>query len=762
MAIATWRAQNSFSGGVISEKMFGRVTLEQYQDSVAKLINMKAMPHGGVTRRSGTVYGWTCKDQVNPVRVIAFEYSSNLSYVLEFGAGYIRFGKDGSLVVDGSGDPIELVTDYTADEVMQLKFVQLADIMWIVHENHRPVKLIRYSDTEWYLDPVAFIDGPYLQVNTSNVTLVASAASGSVTLTAANGAAIISAVNDLRTGLASGMPVFIPVIVFTTDVSHGLTSGETITISGVTGLTDLNGTWEVTVETKTTAYVKKLSTQTYTGPSGVISPKVFVSTDVGRLIRIWDSSASAWGWGEITAYSSPSSVTATVVENTFPVLAETLWRLGKFSDTTGWPGAVMLYEQRIFYASCPASKQSFDGSQVDKLDWFQTAADETLLATDAIGWTLFSQKVDNIAWLIPGRGGLAVGTSGGCWIITGAGGKDDPLTPNSINAKKHAAIGVDSLVRPVAIDNAVIFVDKASRRIHEFAYLWQEDSFRAPDLTILADHLLIDTTVADMDVQGTEKIIWVVMGDGRLIGLTYLRAENIVAWHEHITGATLGGDGAFESVCCATEVRDEVPYFVVRREIDGSTVKYVEYLEPSWDSNDVTLSVFLDSSVKFTNSPASATVSGLDHLEGETVWALADGKVCTGLTVAAGEVTLPFDAEEGCVGLMFFSDVETLPIELANEASGSTVGRVKDIGKTNLRVTKSHGCKMGRTFDSLDEVLFNEETVFDAAPALFSGEKTLDKLEGQPSTDVRVCIRQDLPLPLTINSLVTRLLITED
>ena len=755
MGVEVWRSQNSFAGGIISEKMFGRVELEQYQDSVAILTNNKVLPQGGFTRRSGTKFGWEVK--YSPLawttRLIPFEFSADDSYIVEASDLYFRFGKDGSLLFDGLA-PVELVTPYTKDQVRDLRYVQSADTMWIVHPAHQPRKLLRYSDTEWYLDPVSFIDGPYLPINSSAITMVASAATGSVTVTAL--ASTVSVVNASSGGTGK--------IRIDTDIAHGLTGGETVTLTGIVGTVEANGTWTATVISNFTFTINVTFVNLYIS-GGAIGPNVFAATDVGRHIRIWEATGAKWAWGEISGYTSNAIVTVEVIENSFPIVDTLLWRLGKFSDTTGWPAAVMLHEQRVAYAGAPLNRQDVDFSQTNQFNWFQTAADETLLDTDALSWSLFSNQVDNISWMIPARGGLAIGTSGGCWIMTGAGGKDDPLTPSSVNASKHEAIGVSQDVQANSMDNAVIFVDKAGRRVHEFAYLWEDDTYRAPDLTILSDHLTRAAKIIDFDVQKTSKVIWFALDDGSMIGLTYMRAENVVAWHYHQFAATSGGYGKVKSIAAVTETAEEVPYFLIEREVNGSTVQYVEYLQEDFDGVDISLAFFLDSGVSGTMPADGVTITGLGHLEGETIFALINGRVVPNLVVTGGAVTSPVTFTLGdnyIAGLNYFSDVETLPLELSNIKSGSTVGRVKDVGKTSVRVTDSYGAKMGRTFVDMEEVVFNDNLIMGSPPTLFSGEKSLDKIEGHPATDVRICIRQDIPLPLTVNSLVTRLLITED
>lgn len=756
-----WRSQNSFIGGIYSEKMHGRVELEGYQNAVADMFNAKVMPHGGFTRRTGTKFAWECKG-TDRTRIIEFQYSSGDTYILEVGDEYMRFGKNGSQIEDG-GTPVELITPWPETEVFELHVVQSADVMWICHPSYRPYKLLRYSDTEWYLDPVAFVDGPYLPLNTTGVTLVSSAASGTgVTITAANGATI----TNVSIGWKGLLPIYTRV---TCSTGHGLKPGDTVTIAGVTGFTALNGTWTVENAGETQFDVNLVYTGGYTG-GGTLSADVFASTDVGRLVRIFESGGSLWSWAEITAYTNAWTVTADIVSaNPMPIVATTQWRLGKFSDTTGWPASVSLYELRNVYGGAEVALQDVDFSQTDAFDYFETAPDGNILDSDAMAWSLFSGEVDTVEWMYPTRAGLAVGTNGGCWIMTGAGGQDQPMTPTSINAKKHTYIPVHRTIQPKGFDNAVLFVDKEGKRLHEFAYLWQEDSYRAPDLIVLADDLTLGKLIYDVAAQRVKKHVWMVLNDGSFLGLTYMRAEGIVAWHRHEL-ATTDSDYpvAVKSVAAAVESDSkEIVYFVTQRRVNGSLVQYVEYMEEDNESGNIEDEYFLDCGITDLASPADTTVTGLDHLEGEPVWALVDGKVVktasdgSALVVSGGSITLPYAGSTRHVGINFFSDVESLPLEAFDDGRGSTIGRVKDLGKTAIKVTRSYGAKIGRSFDEMTEVLFNEDLVVGGTPEYFSGEKAVDKMDGNPDTDVRICIRQDVPLPLTVNAVVTRFDTTE-
>ena len=57
--------------------------------------------------------------------------------------------KEGGIIVDNNGEPIEIETGYTRDQLADLNYTQSADILYLAHSAHRPSKLERYSHTDW-------------------------------------------------------------------------------------------------------------------------------------------------------------------------------------------------------------------------------------------------------------------------------------------------------------------------------------------------------------------------------------------------------------------------------------------------------------------------------------------------------------------------------------------------------------------------------------------------------------------------------------
>ena len=91
----------NFRAGEFSPRLEGRIDLQKYNEAAKELTNMVSFPQGGITRRPGSYYAGASKDG-GKIRLINFEFSGEQAYVLEFGANYIRFYKDGGLLTEAT------------------------------------------------------------------------------------------------------------------------------------------------------------------------------------------------------------------------------------------------------------------------------------------------------------------------------------------------------------------------------------------------------------------------------------------------------------------------------------------------------------------------------------------------------------------------------------------------------------------------------------------------------------------------------------
>ena len=177
-------AFTNFTAGELSPRLDGRTDLQKYFNGCKKLQNFITHPHGGASRRPGTIFVREVKNSAHNVRLIPFEFNVEQTYILEFGDQYFRIHKDGGTVVDGSSNPIEVTTPYAHTDLAKIKFTQSADVMYVAHPDFAPRKITRTSHTAWTIAEVDFLRGPFQDENTSTTTLVASGRTGTVNVTA--------------------------------------------------------------------------------------------------------------------------------------------------------------------------------------------------------------------------------------------------------------------------------------------------------------------------------------------------------------------------------------------------------------------------------------------------------------------------------------------------------------------------------------------------------------------------------------------------
>ena len=124
---------SNFTAGELSPKLDGRTELSKYFNGCKKLVNFLVVPQGGAIRRPGTEFVVEVDDSANAGRLIPFEFNVEQAYILEFGDSVFRIIKDGGIIVDGSDNPIEVVTPYSSADLAGLKYAQSADVMYLVH-----------------------------------------------------------------------------------------------------------------------------------------------------------------------------------------------------------------------------------------------------------------------------------------------------------------------------------------------------------------------------------------------------------------------------------------------------------------------------------------------------------------------------------------------------------------------------------------------------------------------------------------------------
>lgn len=515
----------------------------------------------------------------------------------------------------------------------------------------------------------------------------------------------------------------------------------------------LDGPYDEVNTTSTTLGLSGTSgsvTVTASAATGINDGDGFQTTDVGRLIR-WEDGAGDWTWLEITARASTTEVTATIRgEDASATTATTEWRLGAWSDTTGWPEVVKFHQQRLFFGRGQAIWGSKTG---DFSNFAPTQRDGTVEDDNAVTYRLAAGRIDLVRWMMSGRV-LEVGTEGAEFGFSGGatGPLDAPLTPDSALARKATEVGGFLVTQPVFSDNGTVFLNRSGRKLMNFYYSFGNDDYTADDLTLLSEDFTFPG-VTEMAYQAEpDMILWATRADGALLACTFNPKQEVIAWHEHILGGAYDGDSpVVESVCAIPAPgggRDEV-WVSVLRTIDGSEVRYIEYMTPTFrPTDDIDDAFFVDSGLTYDGSPET-TFTGLDHLEGQEVSIIADGTVRPPQTVESGEVEIGEAASVVHVGLPYTGSMIMLPLELGGVGDALTGRRVRirDIG---ILLYRSILVEVGvdgkplevvglRTFaDDIGEPL-QPRTFFERVP-----------VESDSDYRNRITVVQQNPLPCTV------------
>lgn len=472
------------------------------------------------------------------------------------------------------------------------------------------------------------------------------------------------------------------------------------------------------------------------------STGIFQAGHVGAFWRIGHDVSGTYkeGYVKITAFTSATAVSATVQADLGAVSATKQWAEGAWSAVRGWPSCVVFYQDRLVFANSPSDPQTVWLSRTGDYTNFGRSA--PVVDDDGITAPLVSRQVNAIRSMVS-LGDIIGLTAGGEWKIGPAG--TETIAPTSISARQQGYRGA-AVSDPVIVGNRIVYVQEMGSTVRDLGYRLDVDSYTGDDLSVMANHLFRRHEILQIAYQQEpDSVVWCVRDDGVLLGLTYLREQEVFAWHRHDT------DGLFESVCTIPGQERDEAWFIVNRTVGGQIRRYVERLSDRLPTSDIKDAFFVDCGLTYDGSPATV-ISGLDHLEGKTVAILADGNVIKPQAVFGGEVTLSPAASKVHIGLPYTSDLETLNIEL-NPGDGTVQGRKKRIAAVLLRLLETRGAMVGPSFDKLNELKMRATEGWGEPIDMFTGDKKINISAGW-STEGRVCIRMAEPLPITVLAVV--------
>lgn len=687
---------------------------------------------------------------------------------------------------------VDLATTYAADELEELAFAQTNDVLYIAHKAHPLRKLSRISHTTWTLSAPSITTGPFRSINGDrDLNITPSGFSGaatafgtyavgtSCTLTASKPVFSAGMVGGLfklaEEGGATGIESA-PVGDATRSILPGYVYTAAGNVYGVAALR-LNGVNYASITWDTFNRVPEHDAGT-----------VVVRARFGS--SVWEFDAAflhpTYCVVRVTAVASSTSATVEIVRYQLPKSivdsGTSFWYEGSWSEYRGYARAVAFYEQRLFLAGSESDPSVLWGSRSGSYEDFEDGADDD----DAIIYRVNAGTADVIRWLSSGRV-LTAGTSMGEFAIS-ASNQNEALTPKNFKAAPQTTYGT-SLCPPVRFGQAVLYPQRngnpanPARKLREFAYSFERDSFDSTDLTVFAEHITGDgiTRVA-FQVQ-PEPYIWACRTDGQLCACTYERAQEVVAWHRHRLGGTNAqavmltttpGNKQDDIWISAVRLLDDPVVFIeegstagdevvtitedgmIMMTEDAERVRYVEVSQPAFrDDDDKEDARILDSMLTYTGQPTTS-LSGLYHLRGLDVKVLNNGAVESHMVDEDGRLTLNYATTKAHVGLPYTAILETEDLEGGAQA-GTAQSRMKRISQIYGRFLNSLGGSYGPNADSLTPIYFRTGAdVHGASAPLFSGLKELD-FSGGFERFARVRFEHDDPLPFHVTGVVAEL-----
>lgn len=409
--------------------------------------------------------------------------------------------------------------------------------------------------------------------------------------------------------------------------------------------------------------------------------------------------------------------------------ATSRWSEGAWSPKNGYPSCVALHGGRLAWGQL----DSVQGTQIGDTHSFATST--PLEDSDGFSTTLPDDGINAINALVSLKS-LVAFTAGGVFASNSA-----VMTPTDNGMPKQTAFG-GSNVRPVIIGSRAIYAMPKGTKVRDSAYDYSADVFHGNNLCYIAAHLFDNDRVVEMAYQQEpDGLLWVLMESGKLLCLTYVHAENVIAWTEMETA------GSVESICCIPgDERDEL-FLIVNRK----GTRYVEKMADRLASKDPKEQFFVDCGRTYRGT-ATTVISGLDYLNGEKVAILADGAVCEQQTVANGQITLSAAASVVHVGLPYTAHLRTLSGDL-NTDSGSVMAKKKRFVGALVCFVDSRNALVGADSDLMETwspehpITLNEGKELVTEDVRFTFGASYEQM---PS----VIVEQQDPLPLLVTAIV--------
>lgn len=677
------------------------------------------------------------------VHSIAFDPDGNSTVYVEFSSTLKYPVLLDSISVESG--VVTLPTPWaTAADNKTLRWHQSGDVIFVA-SNVQQRRIERRDNNSWSIVLYQPNDGPFLTENTDTISITPSDITGAITLTSTQpvfrpehvGALwkLTSQGQRVESGLVAELTFTNPIRVTGVENDRQFTVSRTGTWAGTLSLQrsigDV-GAW-VTVATYT-------GNATVTYDDGLDNTIAYyrIGFEAGNYtsgqadVYLEFSAGSITGTARITGYTSQTVVDAIVIRDLGAAEATTIWAEGAWSDWNGYPTAVVIADGRLWwfgkgraYGSVSDGYSSFDP------DYEGDAGPINRAVSESGGFDCeWGMALDR----------LFVGTSAAVHVIRSSS-LDEPITPSNYNVKVASKKGAAALM-PAVSGKIGYFVGGDGVSLYEMRPDQVAVDYSSNKMTVLVPEIAAGGIIKIAVQEEPDLRVFCVLTDGTVAVLVRDQAEDVICWVKMET------DGVFEDVAVLPATTEDQVFFRVRRSINGATVRYNERLARFDECVGGDLSVNADSHITGTG-----VISGLDHLEGETVVVWADGADQGSHVVTSGALpTLTDSFTTWCAGLGYQATFKSAKMA-GQTAMGVTLTQRSRINAIGLLLADTHsaGLEYGPDFDTLDPLPAVENGADVASGTVWDAyDEDMIEFPGDWDTDNRICLVANAPRPATV------------
>lgn len=580
------------SSGEIGPELYGRIDTNEYRKGLRVARNVIIHPYGGASNRPGTIFCGPCKDHVNPPRLIPFRFRTEDTYQLEFGDMYMRVLRNGYHVVEtvfditsitnaspavvttsvahgySAGDEVFIAGVNGPNSVNGGRFI-IANPTATTFELTNQVTAgdISLTNDDAYVSGgqcarIYEIATPYAWADLAALKYTQSG--DVVTLTHRS----YDVKNLERLGHTNWQlvaPTFAP--------SIGSPASVTVTQNGATGSTTYQ--YRVTAIQDGTFLEGDYTQGSCANGNATIDSTNSITVSWSAVTgafryNIYKLENGLWGFmGTSESTSFTDNATVAPNTNTTPPLIN-----NPFSTANDQPGSVGFYEQRKVYGNTNNKPDTTFYSRIGDYDNFDYSFPGQ--ADDAIEATLNQREIDEIRHFVA-LNDLLVFTAGAEWAISA--GSDAGFSSDTLRQRPQSTWGSSDL-RPIVIGDKILFVQALSAMVRSIGFTYTgtgiNGGYKGGDLTLLARHLFLDRQLKDWCyAQIPHSFVLIARDDGILLPLTFALDQNVIAWNHWDTKGSFISTSSIPNVGAG----EDIPYFVVRRRVNGNMVNYIERLQ---------------------------------------------------------------------------------------------------------------------------------------------------------------------------------------